>query len=150
MDNVGTFELGTSKELTYADELLLRRMYGCGKSFSHSHFRSTFVSCIYFKLAEDPTTTTSTTPPACIKPNWKGDGFCDDMNNVASCDYDGGDCCGNNVDTTYCDDCECLDPQMATCFDKSNTCAYWATLGYCTHTYVNYMQSDCKKSCGLC
>ena len=26
------------------------------------------------------------------------------------CDWDGGDCCGNNVDKRYCNDCQCLDP----------------------------------------
>ena len=25
------------------------------------------------------------------------------------CNYDGGDCCGDNVDTQYCSVCECLD-----------------------------------------
>ena len=36
-----------------------------------------------------------------------GDGFCDDKNNNAGCDWDGGDCCDG--DLTYCTDCECLD-----------------------------------------
>ena len=26
------------------------------------------------------------------------------------CSWDGGDCCGPNVDTSFCTDCECLDP----------------------------------------
>ena len=26
------------------------------------------------------------------------------------CTYDGGDCCGPNVNTQYCSDCSCLDP----------------------------------------
>ena len=30
---------------------------------------------------------------------WVGDGFCDDMTNSFQCNYDGGDCCGSNVDT---------------------------------------------------
>ena len=42
--------------------------------------------------------------------NSKGDGSCDDENNYCGCDWDGGDCCGNNVDTRYCKTCECLDP----------------------------------------
>merc|ERR1711962_689734 len=37
----------------------------------------------------------------------KGDGKCDDYNNNAGCDYDGGDCCGSNVNTYYCTICEC-------------------------------------------
>ena len=26
------------------------------------------------------------------------------------CTYDGGDCCGPNVNTQYCTECSCLDP----------------------------------------
>jgi len=55
------------------------------------------------------TTTTPAPPTGCAVPSWKGDGYCDDNNNNAGCDYDGGDCCGNNVDTTYCNTCQCLD-----------------------------------------
>ena len=36
-----------------------------------------------------------------------GDGHCDDQNNNAECNFDGGDCCGSNVNTTYCISCEC-------------------------------------------
>ena len=45
-----------------------------------------------------PTTTTA----ACGAPGYKGDGNCDDENNKASCDYDGGDCCGLTVSKKYC------------------------------------------------
>ena len=30
------------------------------------------------------------------------------MNNNAGCGFDGGDCCGPDVKTTYCSECECL------------------------------------------
>ena len=33
----------------------------------------------------------------CSKPGYKGDGNCDDENNVATCEYDGGDCCAKSV-----------------------------------------------------
>ena len=46
----------------------------------------------------------------CPNPEWKGDGFCDDGNNNAVCNYDGGDCCGDNVNMNYCSECQCLDP----------------------------------------
>ena len=46
----------------------------------------------------------------CIVPSWRGDNYCDDGNNNEGCDYDGGDCCGSNVNKTYCQNCECLDP----------------------------------------
>ena len=41
-------------------------------------------------------------------PNWIGDNFCDDQNNNPECNYDGGDCCGPNIDTTYCTECLCI------------------------------------------
>ena len=46
----------------------------------------------------------------CENSNWKGDGFCNDGNNHKGCEYDGGDCCGSHVSTTYCNECQCLDP----------------------------------------
>merc|ERR1719219_777732 len=50
-------------------------------------------------------------PPAdaCGSPHWKGDNYCDDENNNAGCEWDGGDCCGDNVNTQYCSACECLE-----------------------------------------
>ena len=36
------------------------------------------------------------------------DGYCDDENNNAGCGFDGGDCCGPDVKTLYCTECECL------------------------------------------
>ena len=41
------------------------------------------------------------------KPWWIGDGYCDDGPNYAECGFDHGDCCGNNVNTDYCNDCKC-------------------------------------------
>ena len=48
----------------------------------------------------------------CIDDGWKGDGYCDDENNNEGCEWDGGDCCGSNVDKQWCDICECLDPDF--------------------------------------
>ena len=36
-----------------------------------------------------------------------GDGYCDDQNNVESCGYDKGDCCGDDVQKDYCTECLC-------------------------------------------
>ena len=36
-----------------------------------------------------------------------GDGFCHDEINNAGCNYDGGDCCGSCVVTSYCSECDC-------------------------------------------
>ena len=40
--------------------------------------------------------------------DWVGDGSCDDTTNTIECNYDGGDCCGSNVNTAYCQQCLCL------------------------------------------
>ena len=110
-------------------------------------------------------TTTTTTSSGCARPEWQADNYCDDINNNAECNYDGGDCCGPNVDTTYCHECQCLDPNFSTttaptttinpvCEDDpawSSNCAYWVSVGYCTHQdFEPFMKSFCKESCGLC
>ena len=38
---------------------------------------------------------------------WIGDGFCDDANNIEECNYDGGDCCGIDVQNNFCVNCTC-------------------------------------------
>ena len=45
----------------------------------------------------------------CTIPQWVGDGYCDDVINTELCNYDGGDCCGSSIDTTYCIECQCCD-----------------------------------------
>ena len=62
-----------------------------------------------YTTRETTTTTTTTTKPTpcfgnctfytCI---WIGDGYCDDAANTLDCNFDGGDCCGPNVNTVYC------------------------------------------------
>ena len=49
------------------------------------------------------------TPKTCDMHEWIGDGVCDDENNVLECDYDGGDCCDDTADKTYCTVCECIE-----------------------------------------
>ena len=44
----------------------------------------------------------------CGNPSFKGDNYCNDENNNCGCEWDGGDCCGSNVNTQYCLVCECL------------------------------------------
>jgi len=82
-----TFDIGQRVWMTEKDKQKLRQMYGCG----------------------------TTTAPVCKFPHWKKDGYCDHDNNVAACGYDGGDCCGSNVNYTYCNPaanngngCKCL------------------------------------------
>jgi hypothetical protein len=47
--------------------------------------------------------------------------YCDDINNVELCQYDGGDCCGSDVKKEYCDDCQCLDPSKIKKISKQRT-----------------------------
>ena len=57
-----------------------------------------------------------TAPHTCGQEKYKGDGNCDDDNNNAGCDFDGGDCCeksvGGPVKKIYCKECKCLDPKV--------------------------------------
>ena len=59
-----------------------------------------------------PTTGTVTNPATTggCNTGWIGDAYCDDINNNMDCNYDGGDCCGCDVNSQYCSVCECLDP----------------------------------------
>ena len=45
----------------------------------------------------------------CEIPVYYGDNICDDENNNEACFFDGGDCCGSNVNTQVCTVCQCLD-----------------------------------------
>ena len=45
--------------------------------------------------------------PGCPKVALVGNGFCNDETNNADCNYDGGDCCFGNSNTTHCSDCVC-------------------------------------------
>ena len=43
-----------------------------------------------------------------------GNGFCNDITNVRSCDFDGGDCCGQNISTEFCENCTCHLDELTT------------------------------------
>merc|ERR1712019_298281 len=68
---------------------------------------------------KDPKYKPGACPGTCGQPNYKGDGNCDDDNNNCGCEYDGGDCCGPAVKTTYCKQCKCLDPN----YKEDNSCS---------------------------
>ena len=55
------------------------------------------------------TTPSGTTTGGGCNQGWIADGYCDDINNNLACTYDGGDCCGSNVNTDWCDECLCLE-----------------------------------------
>lgn len=50
---------------------------------------------------------------SCSHSAWTGDNYCDDGNNNCACDWDGGDCCGDDNAYTQCTECQCKDPQFA-------------------------------------
>ena len=83
----------------------------------------------------------------CKIPEWKGDGVCDDENNCGSCDWDGGDCCGNYVDTSYCTDCLCLDPNYVPLKYEGCSVVEWQGDGYCDDENNN---SGCEWDGGDC
>ena len=39
-------------------------------------------------------------------PEWIGNGVCNDQNNNALCFWDGGDCCGEEVNKEFCKQCK--------------------------------------------
>ena len=94
----------------------------------------------------------------CYYGNYGGiaDGFCDDINNNQDCHYDGGDCCGSNVNTQYCNICQCLEgggggsggsttPSGTTTAGACND--GWITDGYCDDINNNL---DCSYDGGDC
>ena len=38
-----------------------------------------------------------------------GDWYCDDENNNVACDFDGGDCCLDEINADYCTECLCYE-----------------------------------------
>lgn len=51
---------------------------------------------------------TTPNPDLCSKPEFIGDGYCDDITNTEKCDFDGGDCCVEQPNHRYCDNCTCI------------------------------------------
>ena len=75
-------------------------------------------------------TYSSTSSPGGCNAAWTGDMYCDDINNNMDCNYDGGDCCGCNVNTQYCSVCGCLDPN-----GSGTTCPQTTTLSTLSTTH---------------
>ena len=75
------------------------------QSYSYAYTYCTECLCL------DPNYTAPTGPDdeGCYELSWKTDGYCDDENNNSGCEWDGGDCCGTDVDKTWCTVCACLD-----------------------------------------
>ena len=63
-----------------------------------------------FFISQGSTNGIVITTKVCLKPDWPGDGICDDETNNEICEWDGGDCCGELVKTDHCKICGCFDP----------------------------------------
>ena len=58
--------------------------------------------------AKPPDPTTADPTDQCdFYDDYIGDGFCDDATNNEVCEWDGGDCCGDNVNNLFCNVCRC-------------------------------------------
>ncbi len=42
-------------------------------------------------------------------------GLCNDESNIPECAFDGGDCCGDDVFTIFCDICRCIEDYLFVC-----------------------------------
>ena len=77
--------------------------------------------------------------------SWIGDGWCDDINNNAGCDFDGGDCCWSTcVSSTYTCGVNGYDCQG---YSYSDCYSGWIGDGYCdsgcNSNAYNYDGGDC-------
>ena len=118
-----------------------------------------FVKCLFIQGVGDFTTTTTeapTTTPGCGLPVYANDEYCDDENNNAECNWDGGACCSNTSSgwDAYCSACQCLDPNAGTiapvtCEDEwpEKKCLKKKKKGKCNKVWV---AGSCKKTCGKC
>ena len=74
------------------------------------------------------------------------DGFCHDETNNENCNYDGGDCCGYNINTDFCSDCKCYVNEA--CVGGTHP---FVGDGFCNdetnNADCNYDGGDC---CGVC
>merc|ERR550539_2116256 len=96
--------------------------------------------------------TTASPPSGCGSPQWATDEWCDDENNNADCNYDGGACCSNTFGgwDTYCTDCECKDPNnVEDCVDIWSTkkCQRRKNKNKCNRKKV---KKNCQKTCEVC
>ena len=89
-----------------------------------------------------------------------GNGNCQDKLNTQECAWDGGDCCGDNVNTLFCSACECLEPDLlcnnlwkiadGICNDESNTEECKWDGGDCCGDNVNIVKLNGNPTCSTC
>ena len=71
------------------------------------------------------------------------DGICNDETNIAGCNYDGGDCCGYNINSEHCNECTCFHQEtciagLTHAFVGDGVCNKETNIGEC-----NYDGGDC-------
>ena len=100
-------------------------------------------------------TYSSTSSPGGCNAAWTGDMYCDDINNNMECGYDGGDCCGTNVNTDYCEICGCLDPNgsngggSTTTMGPTTTNQGTSSAGIFKNNCFNSSKSSARWTCEL-
>ena len=55
-------------------------------------------------------------------------GICEDDVNVEECDYDGGDCCSQDSNINFCDDCLCIQPHNEVTEEWVSQCPWYPWL----------------------
>ena len=84
-----------------------------------------------------------------------GDGICNDENNNHICNYDGGDCCKEDIDTSMCHLCNCFHGYDQKNLTVQDSCPNLATIGngYCdsenNHPICNFDNGDCCPNADL-
>ena len=79
---------------------------------------------------------------------YQGDGFCDDSNNHAGCDYDGEDCCLMSFVNQFCSACQCYTPHIPhssyvsgknhrSCFFSNGTFWLWSFIQFLKKPFFN-------------
>merc|ERR1711971_1363849 len=105
--------------------------------------------------APTPTPAAPTPAPSNCITHWIGDNYCDDGNNNAACQFDGGDCCDNSTPNWdyYCSACQCLEQACAGnenwigdnyCDDENNNAACQFDGGDCCNNTMLHWDWYCS------
>jgi len=92
---------------------------------------------------------------SCKKPKYANDNFCDDENNHAGCNWDGGACCHNPLEgwDNHCKECKCKYPHdrkpKEPCEDNhsAKACQKCNSAKKCK---AKKCKDKCRKTCHLC
>ena len=79
-------------------------------------------------FCKDPDNTELRSIVKCKYPFFRGNGKCDDENNIAECQWDGGDCCGCYVEKGFCTECQCKDQSMLAMQNSPDWCCVQSKL----------------------